>query len=86
MNTFTPQLTEMSDYPIYRKLLNQKSFYRIVSSTEFEEIQCIGSARIQTFYKAEKYPEVLRVKEMISCQPPFELSTEMEYSHRKERN
>ena len=86
MNTFTPQLTEMSDYPIYRKLSNQKSFYRIVSSTEFEEIQCIGSARIQTFYKAEKYPEVLRVKEMISCQPPFELSTEMEYSHRKERN
>ena len=83
MNTFTPQLTEMSDYPIYRKLSNQKSFYRIVSSTEFEEIQCIGSARIQTFYKAEKYPEVLRVKEMISCQPPFELSTEMEYSAQK---
>ena len=83
MNTFTPQLTEMSDYPIYRKLSNQKSFYRIVSSTEFEEIQCIGSARIQTFYKAEKYPEVLRVKEMISCQPPFELSTETEYSAQK---
>lgn len=83
MNTFTPQLTEMSDYPIYRKLSNQKSFYRIVSSTEFEEIQCIGSARIQTFYKAEKYPEVLRVKEMISCQPPFELSTDMEYSAQK---
>ena len=83
MNTFTPQLTEMSDYPIYRKLSNQKSFYRIVSSTEFEEIQCIGSARIQTFYKAERYPEVLRVKEMISCQPPFELSTEMEYSAQK---
>ena len=83
MNTFAPQLTEMSDYPIYRKLSNQKSFYRIISSTEFEEIQCIGSARIKTFYKAEKYPEVLRVREMISCQPPFEMSTEMEYTAQK---
>ena len=83
MNTFTPQLTEMSDYPIYRKLSNQKSFYRIVSNTEFEEIQCIGSARIQTFCKAEKYPEMLRIKDMISCHPPFELSTDMEYSAQK---
>jgi hypothetical protein len=83
MNTFTLQLTEMPDYPMYRKLSNQKSFYRIESITEFEEIQCIGSARIKTFYKAEKYPEVLRVREMISCQPPFEMSTEMEYSAQK---
>ena len=83
MNTFTPQLTEMPDYPIYRKLSNQKSFYRIVSGTEFEEIQCIGSARVKTCYKAEKYPEMLRIKEMISCQMPFELSTEVEYRAQK---
>lgn len=83
MNTFTPQMTEISDYPIYRKLSNQKSFYRIVSSTEFEEIQCIGSARIQTIYKAEKYPEMLRVKDMISCRRPFESSSEMEFIAQK---
>jgi hypothetical protein len=83
MNTFTPQMTEMSDYPIYRKLSNQKSFYRIVSSTEFEEIQCIGSARIQTFCKAEKYPEMLRIKDMISCRTPFKSSSEMEFVSQK---
>lgn len=80
MNTFTLQLTEMPDYPIYRKLSNQKSFYRIESITAFEEIQCIGSARIKTFFKAKKYPEMLRVKEMISCKTPFERSTELEYN------
>ena len=73
----------MTDYPIYRKLSNQKSFYRITSDTEFEEIQCIGTARIKAAFNAEKYPEFLRVKEMISCQPPFELSTEMEYTAQK---
>jgi hypothetical protein len=35
----------MSQYPIYRKLSNNKSFYRIISETEFEEIQCIGSTQ-----------------------------------------
>ncbi len=70
----------MSVYPIYRKLSNQKSFYRIISETSFEEIQCIGSTHMKTSYKAEKYPEILRVKEMISCKYPFERSTELEYN------
>ena len=72
-------ILEMSQYPIYRKLSNNKSFYRIISETEFEEIQCIGSTQIKTFFKAEKYPEILRVKEMITCKDPFERSTESDY-------
>lgn len=69
----------MSQYPIYRKLSNNKSFYRIISETEFEEIQCIGSTQIKTFFTAKKYPEILRVKEMITCKGTFELSTELAY-------
>ena len=66
-------------YPIYRKLSNDKSFYRILSENEFEEIQCIGSTRIKSHYKAEKYPEILRIKEMVSCNVPFEKISEEEY-------
>ena len=66
-------------YPIYRKLSNDKSFYRILSENEFEEIQCIGSTRIKTNIKAEKYPEILRIKEMVSCNVPFEQISEEEY-------
>jgi len=79
LNTFTLQYSKMLVYPIYRKLSNDKSFYRILSENEFEEIQCIGSTRIKTHCKAEKYPEILRIKEMVSCNVPFEQISEEEY-------
>jgi len=79
LNTFTLQYLKMLVYPIYRKLSNDKSFYRILSENEFEEIQCIGSTRIKTHIKAEKYPEILRIKEMVSCNVPFEQISEEEY-------
>ena len=66
-------------FPQYRKLSNQKSFYKINSHREFEEIQLVGSSAIRTTTKANKYPEIIRITEMIDCTQPFEMSTEGEF-------
>ena len=67
-------------YPQYRKLSNDKSFYKILSEKEFEEIQIVGSSAITTNTKATKYPEILRIKDMLDGVAPFEISTEAEYN------
>ena len=33
-------------YPQYRKYLNEKAYFKIISSTEWEEIQIVGNKRI----------------------------------------
>jgi hypothetical protein len=54
-------------FPQYRKLSNEKAFYKIVDERNFEEIQLMGSKK--TFYKtrAEQYPEILRIQDMLNC-------------------
>ena len=67
------------DYPAYRKLSNNKSFYKILSESEFEEIQLVGSSSIKTKIRAQKFPEIIRIKEMISLDGPFLKSSVKEY-------
>ena len=67
-------------FPQYRKLSNHKSFYKIVSKEFFEEIQLVGTVGVKTQTTATKYPEILRIKEMLECIVPFEMSTEAEYN------
>ena len=67
-------------YPQYRKLSNNKSFYKILSEHSFEEIQLVGSSVITTNTNATKYPETLRIKDMLDGVAPFEISTESEYN------
>ena len=52
-------------FPIYRKRLNNKSFYKITSHKTFEEVQLIGSLKIKYEFTADKYPEVLYIKDLI---------------------
>jgi len=66
-------------FPQYRKLSNHKSFYKIVSKEVFEEIQLVGTVRFKTQITATKYPEILRIKDMLDGVAPFEISTEAEY-------
>ena len=55
-----------TDFPQYRKLSNNKVFYRINSSHQFDEIQLIGnSARLYTI-EAHQYPELLKIQEMLN--------------------
>ena len=66
-------------FPQYRKLSNHKSFYKIVSKEVFEEIQLVGTVRMKTKTTATKYPEILRIKDMLDGIASFEMSTEAEY-------
>ena len=42
-------------YPIYRKLSNNRSFYKVVDSKNFEEIQIIGKKRRHQLIEANQY-------------------------------
>ncbi|MGB1507595.1 MAG: hypothetical protein ACPG9L_02785 [Crocinitomicaceae bacterium] len=66
-------------YPEYRKLSNNKSFYKIHSENSFEELQLIGTSVMRMTVNATKYPEIIRIKDMIDYKPPFEMSTEEEF-------
>ena len=66
-------------YPEYRKLSNNKSFYKIHSENSFEEFQLIGTSVMRMTVNATKYPEIIRIKDMIDCKPPFEMSTAEEF-------
>jgi hypothetical protein len=67
------------NFPQYRKLSNQKSFYRIESSVQFTEVQIMGSKRFVHSVEARQYPEKLRIMDMLNCEPPFELSDRNEF-------
>jgi hypothetical protein len=53
-------------FPQYRKLVNEKAYYKIIDSRNFEEIQFIGS--IKKFFKinATQYPEILKIDDMLN--------------------
>lgn len=67
-------------FPQYRKLSNGKTFYKIVDERTFEEIVLLGEKRMYFKTSAEKYPEMLRIKDMLELEVPFLLATEEEYS------
>ncbi len=45
------------EYPQYRKYLNDRSFFKIISPTEWEEIQIIGSKHVLTGFKVNIMPD-----------------------------
>ncbi len=54
------------DYPIYRKLSNNRSFYKVIDSKKFEEIQIIGTKRRIQLIEAKQYPELLFIQDLIA--------------------
>ena len=52
-------------FPIYRKYPNNRSFFKINSWTEFDEIQFVGSRGVLSMVEASAYPEKLRIKDML---------------------
>lgn len=57
---------KVTDFPQYRKFSNEKVFYKIIDDRNFEEIQLIGIKAVVHKIEASKYPEILRIKEMLS--------------------
>lgn len=54
-------------FPIYRKLINNKVYYKIVDAKNFEEIKLIGSKVTHSKTTANQYPELLLIQDLITC-------------------
>jgi hypothetical protein len=74
----------MSDivFPIYRKLSNSKSFYKVVKLDEFEEIRLMGTKKLFSKTIAKQYPEKLMIMDLIETNEFYLKSTEEEWSNK----
>lgn len=53
------------EFPIFRKLRNDRAFYKINSAEHFEELMVLGEKVHHFSTKAVQYPEKLRIMDMI---------------------
>ena len=68
-----------TDFPQYRKLSNDRCFYEILDERHFREIQLIGKRAVVHIVKAEQYPEILRIMDMLALQEPYLISDAEEF-------
>jgi len=57
MLLFVLKMSEQITYPQYRKYSHGKTFFKVLSKDEFEEIQLIGSKIILHKFKAKILPD-----------------------------
>jgi hypothetical protein len=67
------------DFPQFRKLENEKSFYEIIDERHFIEKQLIGKQVFIIHIEANQYPEILRIQDMLNCTEGFLLSTKEDF-------
>ncbi len=67
-------------FPIYRKLINNKVFYKIIESKNFEELQCMGSKVKHSKTKAEQYPELLLIQDLSTTNEFYITSSQEEWN------
>ena len=67
------------DFPQYRKLSNEKVFYKILSDRKFAEIQLMGSKAFLYEFDATKYPEILKIQDMLSLDEGYLTSNALEF-------
>ncbi|MDX2360410.1 MAG: hypothetical protein QNK23_06365 [Crocinitomicaceae bacterium] len=73
-------LDKVTDFPQYRKLSNNKVYYRIRNDRNFDEIQIIGSKAQLFTIEAQQYPEILRIQDLLNLSMEgFEHSTSVEF-------
>lgn len=63
--------------------MNGKTFYKIENNTTFEEKQLVGKKVFIYQIKANQYPEILKIMEMLDLLDPYYESTENEYEQIK---
>ena len=68
-----------TDFPQYRKLSNNRCFYEILDERHFKEIQLIGSRVVLHDIRAEQYPEILRIMDMLAAHEPYLMSNSEEF-------
>ena len=52
-------------------LSNEKVFYKIESDIRFTEVQFMGDKKMVFHLIAEKYPEKLKIMDMLDCVIPY---------------
>ncbi len=55
-----------TDFPQFRKLSNEKVFYKIINDRLFHEIQVIGTSAQLYKVEAKQYPEILKIQDMLN--------------------
>jgi hypothetical protein len=66
-------------FPVYRKYKNGKSYFKIISRNEFEEIQILGSKKIINTIKAVQLPEMNHVYDLVYNKAIAQEISEKEY-------
>jgi hypothetical protein len=69
-----------TDFPQYRKLSNDKTFYKIQSERLFEEVQLMGSKVFRYRVEANQYPEILKIQEMLKLEEPYLMLSAEEFT------
>jgi hypothetical protein len=52
-------------FPVYRKYRNGKSYFKIISRKQFEEIQMVGSKKILNTIHANQFPEMNLIHDLV---------------------
>lgn len=76
---------KVTDFPQYRKLSNEKVFYRIRDDRNFDEIQVIGSRAMWFSMEAKQYPEILKIQDLLAESEGFVLSSQIEFEELMEK-
>jgi hypothetical protein len=80
-------ISEELEFPMYRKLFNGKSYYKVESLLRMTEMQLIGGQVSSFDIVANQYPEQLLIKDVINLDSAVYLSIpETEYesiAHKK---
>jgi hypothetical protein len=73
-------------YPLYRKYKNNKSYFKITSASEFEEVQVMGSRYTLHLFKASILPDRNFMHDMtFDYHANWEEITEQEYLEVKQK-
>ena len=77
---------KVTDFPQYRKLSNNNVFYRLRSDRNFDEIQLIGKTARLFSMEAKQYPELLKIKDLLSLSMiGYEMSSSEEFEFIREK-
>ena len=75
-----------NQYPQFRKYINNKGFFKILSTTEWEEIQVIGSKYIFEKFTVKIMPDRNFINDMLfDYKNNWEIIDEREYEEVKNR-
>jgi hypothetical protein len=67
-------------FPLFRKRSDGKTFYKILSYSEFEELKILGKRYVISYTKAVQYPEKLYIIELIEGSNELEYLDDIQYA------